>query len=207
MRSRKLTRSACLIRSLLSASDLLLTSPLSATFLRHSLSSLSPAHAHKLMYYLYAWTLRYWFHTDTELRSSIESLNAPTSASTSALQQTGVATTGPFRIPTLSQVFDWMNILLDAVDFFRVYSKQQQREQQLQQESASSSTPAPLSLLDLLSSLAAHLSHHHLQFVEESQDLKGFLSLFNLLKRAPNAVHMPQPPMQDYAVETIEFGA
>ena len=192
------------------SSDLLLTSPLSATFLRHSLSSLSPAHAHKLMYYLYAWTLRYWFHTDTELHAAIQGINTKKGAAAAAGSGDGVTTTsGPLRVPSLSQVFDWMNILLDAVDFFRVYTKQQQRTEQTEAASAASSASgsAPLSLSDLLSSLAAHLSHHHLAFVEDSQDLKGFLSLFTLLKRTPNAAHLPQQPMMDYAIETIEFGA
>ena len=187
-------------------SDLLLTSPLSATFLRHSLSSLSSAHAHKLIHYLYAWTLRYWLHTDTELHSAIHALNkkAAAAGAGAAANDSGVATSGPFRVPTLSQVIDWMNILLDAVDFMKVYNKQARQSQSAEDDAADA---ASLSLLDLLSSLAAHISHHHLQFVEDSQDLKGFLSLFTLLKRAPNAAPLPQPPIHDYSVEIIEFGA
>lgn len=164
------------------------------------------------MYYLYAWTLRYWHHTDTELYAAIHALNKKGSAGAAATESAeGVATSGPLRVPSLSQVFDWMNILLDAVDFFLVYTKQQQRTEQAEAAAAAASStaarPQPLSLSDLLSSLAAHLSHHHLAFVEDSQDLKGFLSLFTLLKRTPNAAHLPQQPMMDYAIETIEFGA
>jgi len=193
-----------------SCSDLLLTSPLSATFLRHSLSSLSSAHAHKLIHYLYAWTLRYWLHTDTELHSAIHALNKKAAAAAgagAAANDSGVATSGPFRVPTLSQVIDWMNILLDAVDFMKVYNKQARQAQIAEGDAADAADAASLSLLDLLSSLAAHISHHHLQFVEDSQDLKGFLSLFTLLKRAPNAAPLPQPPIHDYSVEIIEFGA
>lgn len=192
-------------------SDLLLTSPLSATFLRHSLSSLSSAHAHKLIHYLYAWTLRYWLHTDTELHSAIHALNKKAAAAGNASTDSGVATSGPFRVPTLSQVIDWMNILLDAVDFMKVYNKQARQSQSAEGDDADATDAAAssssLSLLDLLSSLAAHISHHHLQFVEDSQDLKGFLSLFTLLKRAPNAAPLPQPPIHNYSVEIIEFGA
>jgi hypothetical protein len=160
------------------------------------------------MHYLYAWTLRYWFHTDSELHSAIHALNKKGGGAAAADLASGVATTGPFRVPTLSQVIDWMNILLDAVDFMKVYTKEEARSEAAAASAASStSTPSALSLLDMLSSLAAHISQHHLQFVEDSQDLKGFLSLFTLLKRAPNATPLPQPPMMDYSVEILCWGS
>jgi hypothetical protein len=214
--------------------DLLLTSPLSATFLRHSLSSLSAAHAHKLLFYLYAWTLRYWLHTDKDLHAAVHGLqprmsvsggrraNASAAAASEAASAaaTGVAQSGPFRLPTLSQLIDWINILLDAVDFVTVYEKEEQqaarrRQQQNGEDSATAAAASPspsspssmLSLRPLLSSLASHVSHHHLRLVEDSHDLKGFLALFTLLKRAPNAAPLPVQPVQDYAVELLELGA
>jgi len=200
--------------------DLLLTSPLSATFLRHALSSLSGAHAHKLLVYLYAWTMRYWLHTDKELHQAIAmhkrangdnrraSAAAAAAAEAAAAATTGVAQTGPFRVPTLSQLIDWINILLDAVDFVVVHQKEERRKQsQSQPEESSDPAAVPLSLRTLLSTLASHVSHHHLRLVEESQELKGFLALFTLLKRAPNAAPLPVQPVQDYAVETIELAA
>lgn len=191
------------------SSDLLLTSPVSANFLRHSLSSLGSAHATKLLGYLYAWTLRYWFHTDWEIHQVIQTMTKEENKSGS--EMTDVTPSGDssskadtkkarsqLRIPSFSQVIDWMNILLDAIDFMHVYQKE---------ESKSSSSSSSLPLSDLVTSLASHINHHHLQFLDRSQDLKGFIAIFAQLKRQPNAMPLPQEPMMDYNVEVLELGA
>jgi hypothetical protein len=107
------------------------------------------------------------------------------------------------RIPSFSQVIDWSNILLDAVDFMHVHHKQQSRAEEA---SSSNKAVSSLQLAELVQSLAAHVTQHHLQFLDRSQDLKGFLSVFSA-KRNANTTPMPQARMLDYSVEIMELSA
>lgn len=180
---------------------------MSANFLRHSLSALAPSHAHKLLLYLYAWTLRYWFHTESEVHQALHDISKEAKAAANGDAATAAAAKprSQFRIPSFSQVIDWMNILLDAIDFMRVYQKESRADDAA--ADATDADAAALTLYDLVSSLASHISHHHLQFLDRSQDLKGFIAIFAQMKRHPNAMPLPQAPMMDYNVEIIELGA